>query len=186
MLRFSLAGLFAIVSISALGCAAVVNPTDLWRQVTVTLIVAALLAATVAVFFAADRLRGFTGGFAIAGWLYFALAFVAALGLRDDLLTDRAVAQLVAAIHSKTMAAQGMTFTSDGQLLVGGTGMGQASYEILVWDALTGQRVSNPAGRGANFRDIGHALWTFIVGCLGGALACLLKGKRQGPSNRVD
>lgn len=31
----------------------------------------------------------FTLGFAVSGWVYLVLVFVSALGLRDDLLTDR-------------------------------------------------------------------------------------------------
>ena len=56
----------------AVGCAALINANETWRQSMVTLTVAALMIATVAG--AVDRSRSFAIGFAVAGWIYFTAA----------------------------------------------------------------------------------------------------------------
>ena len=101
MFRFSLATLLLLVLIAGIGCAALVNANDLWRQTMITATVTALVVATLAAVICRARSRGFALGFALTGWIYLLLVFVSALGLRDDLLTDKAVIWLFATIHGE-------------------------------------------------------------------------------------
>ena len=101
MIRFSLATLLLAVLFAAIGCAALVNANDLWRQTIVTATVAALVVATLAAVVRQGRSRVFALGFALTGWIYLVLVFVSAFGLRDDLLTDKAVTWLFATIHGE-------------------------------------------------------------------------------------
>jgi len=90
----------------------------------------------------------------MTGWVYLAIAFVSAFGLRDDLLTDKAIEWLGETIHSKNEVV--------------GAGQVFADFD------------SNGTGRIVdNFADIGHSLWVVIVACLGGMAAKLLATRRS-------
>ncbi len=78
-MKFSLASLLFLVLIAALGCAALVNANDTWRQSMVTLVLSVLLIATLAA--TVNRSRAFALGFAVAGWIYLLLVFVPVIGL---------------------------------------------------------------------------------------------------------
>ena len=67
-MKFSLATLLLWILLAALGCAALVNSNDTWRQAMVTLALSVLLIATLAA--AVNRSRVFALGFAVAGWIY--------------------------------------------------------------------------------------------------------------------
>jgi hypothetical protein len=180
--KFSLATLLVLVLLAAIGCAALTSPNDLWRQAIVTATISALLIATLAA--AADRSRRSATGFALAGWIYFGLAFAPALGLRHNLLSDRAVTWLCAAIHDEEVPQQDYpqraVFSPDGRRLVTSD---SRNYGTRIWDVTTGTaRLTVSAAAGQfdfiDFTDIGHGLWTLIVACLGGVLATLL-GRRN-------
>ncbi len=187
MMRFSLATLLLAVLLAAIGCAAVVNANDLWRQTIITATVAALVIATLAAVIWQSQSRVFALGFALTGWIYLVLVFVSAFGLRDDLLTDKVVTWLFATIHgeqtSQQQSVQSVAFSPDGTRLATG------SYDATIrfWDVSTGQAVSANAGGqkvdAKNFADIGHSLWVIIVGSLGGVVAGILaRLKRQDES----
>ena len=165
MLRFSLASLLAVVFVAAVGSAALANATDLWRQITLTSTVVCLLLVTLAAVFSAGRTRLFAGGSALTGWLYLMLAFVSAFGLRDDLLTDKMIQWLGETIHGDVGvvgAGQAMAdFDNDGTLdLFVSMGNGTFAQQTTPFPNLT---------------SIGHALWTIIVGWLGGVVALWLR-----------
>ena len=105
MFRFSLAALLAIVTMAAVGCAALVEATDVWRQATLTLTVLILLTAALVALVGRGQ-RGAAVGFALFGWSYLVLAFVSGLGLRDDLLTDKSITWLFEAIHQDVVASR--------------------------------------------------------------------------------
>jgi Mn2+/Fe2+ NRAMP family transporter len=67
MLRYSLLGLFLGVSLTAVFCAALAQPTDLWVRTALTLTVGILLAAMVAAIFGRGTSRPFAGGMAVVG-----------------------------------------------------------------------------------------------------------------------
>ena len=165
MLKFSLASLLAVVFCAAVGSAALANATDLWRQITVTLVVVCLLLATLVAVFSRAQARLFAGGFALTGWLYMMLAFVSAFGLRDDLLTDKAIHWLGETIHKENQVAGASQayadFDNDGMLDLF-VSMGNGTF--------TQATKSLP-----NLTSIGHALWTVVVGWLGGVVALWLR-----------
>ena len=164
MLKFSLASLLAVVFCAAVGSAALANATDLWRQITVTLAVVCLLLATLVAVFSRAQARLFAGGFAMTGWLYLMLAFVSLFGLQDDLLTDKAIQWLGETIHADDgVAGSGQSFAGSNRLnLLFGLQNGVFNQRTTPYPNLT---------------TIGHALWTLIVGWLGGVVALWLRRK---------
>ena len=181
MFRFSVATLFLLILIAGIGSAALVNANDLWRQVIITLTVVVLVVATLAAGVRQGRSRAFSLGFAVSGWIYLLLVFVSAFGLRDDLLTDKTVRLIFAAIHEEDLPQkqliQGITFTSDAQYLV----TAGEDKAVRIWNATTGRAVNKGTVK-VNFKDfadIGHSFWVIIVACLGGVVACLMAAKQR-------
>ncbi len=177
-MKFSLASLLFLVLIAALGCAALVNANDTWRQSMVTLVLSVLLIATLAT--AVNRSRAFALGFTVAGWIYLLLVFVPALGLRDDLLTDEGVRWLYAAIHDEEATEHNyirsiMGFSPDGSRIVTGR-----RNNTVIWNVATGAEADTVNFH--NFADIGHGLWGLLVACLGGAVAGFLARKNTDES----
>jgi hypothetical protein len=88
MVRFSIAGLLGFVIAFALGLAALIAGTDLWRGVVCTLTLAVLVSSVLGII-----LRGWRGGgslgFALFGCSYFLLSLMT-VGMNDHLreLTD--------------------------------------------------------------------------------------------------
>ncbi len=165
MLRFSLSSLLAVVCFAAVGSAALADATDLWRQIIVTLTIVCLLFASLAAVFSRGRPRVFASGFALTGWVYLAIAFVSVFGLRDDLLTDKAIHWLGETIHKENQVAGASQayadFDNDGMLDLF-VSMGNGTF--------TQATKSLP-----NLTSIGHALWTVVVGWLGGVVALWLR-----------
>jgi hypothetical protein len=182
MFRFTLAALFLFVLLTAFGCAALVHANDVWRQTAITLAVAVLLAAALAAIVWEGEKKLSALGFAVFGWGYLILAFVSALGLRDDLLTDRAVASLYRAAypaeaqHHDAIWAE-VSLTNDRTV-------SQGSTLIQLFDATTGQVVPafTPV-RYEDFSDIGHALWALLLACVGAMLA---RGLAAAPPRRRE
>ena len=175
MLRFSVASLLLFVFFAAVGSAALANPTDLWRQITVTLTVATLLFAALAAAYSRGASRTFAGGLALAGWLYFILAFVGAFGLRDNLLTDTAVEWIAVTIHGD-QAGIGSGPSSSWLDLA------NDEFEQFVWFTQGNGRFAmrQPGTPIANLIVIGHALWAIVVGCLGGMVAAWFGSRKRG------
>ncbi len=172
-MKFSLATLLFLVLLAAVGCAALINANETWRQSMVTLAVSAVLIATLGA--AVNRSRAFALGFAVAGWIYFVLVFVPACGLRGDLLTDQAVRWLFTTIHDEKVPDQGVfknpLFSSGYVRRI--ESLPDGSTWIPNFNAVNVKNATAP------FTDIGHALWTLIVACLGGAVASLMARGKQ-------
>lgn len=159
MLQFSLRTLLLSAILIAIGCAALVHPTEVWRQVIVTITVLALMLSTLVVIFRQGTVRIAAVGCAVMGWLYFLLAFTPVFAIRDHLLTTRSLdtlGMLTSAVSGS--ANRYPTFTSDRRQLV----TGSSDSNIRLWN-LTGNK--------RNFHDIGHALWTLIFGVIGSVVA---------------
>ena len=95
--RFSLRSIAAAVLCCAVGLAALRESTGYWASAMVTLMILALLGATVAAIVASDR----TGwiGFAIFGWGYAILGFGPLGDTRAYLLTSVAIAEAFPRVH---------------------------------------------------------------------------------------
>ena len=68
--RFSMLGLFGVVAVAALACAALTNPTPLWACIVETGVVATLTYAVVAAVFRREARRAFWIGLSMVGWGY--------------------------------------------------------------------------------------------------------------------
>lgn len=68
--RFSLLGLFGVVGIVAIACAALTNPTPLWACVVETGVLATLTYGVLAAVFRREARRAFWIGLSIVGWGY--------------------------------------------------------------------------------------------------------------------
>ncbi len=71
----SIAGMMAVVSLVAVGLAALRSPTILWASLTFTLLVALLATATLGAIAGRGRSRATWAGVAAFGWAYFATTF---------------------------------------------------------------------------------------------------------------
>jgi hypothetical protein len=193
MFRFSLAALLLFVLFAAVGCAALVNGGELWRQAMVTATVVLLLTATLAAVVWQGERRTAAAGFAVFGWAYLVLTFVSALQLRSDLLTDKAVASLYPMMHGTNQTAgewrdMVVAFSPQGEMIANVDGT------VRLWDGVSGQSlragqvltsVSTSTPSYEDFADIGHALWAVLAACLGAAiargLAAMPARQRQAP-----
>jgi hypothetical protein len=158
MFQFPLRALLLCVVAVAIGCAALVHPTDLWGRVVVTVTVVILIASALAAIFGQGSLRVSAGGFAVAGWLHFLLTFSPWLDIREHLLTSQVLEILEKSIHGETGRTPAtISFSPDGKRLVTG------SYDstIRLWQLDT---------HNGDFYNIGHALWTLIFGVFGDTL----------------
>jgi hypothetical protein len=83
MVRISIAGLLGFVVAFALGLAALISGTDLWRGVACTLTLAVLLGSVLGIVLRGWRDGGLLG-FALFGWGYLLMALMAS-GMADHL-----------------------------------------------------------------------------------------------------
>lgn len=155
MLQFPLRALFFSAVVVAVGCAALIHPTEVWRQAMVTMTVLILMVSTLGAIFGHGGFRVSAGGLAIAGWLYFLLAFAPSFNVREHLLTSQVLDAVEKIMPTETEhSLKKSSFLWDGDQLVSGSG----SSTIRLWD------LSN---HNDNFHCIGHALWALIVGVIG-------------------
>jgi hypothetical protein len=213
-MRYSLASLFVAVLFVALGCLALVNASDLVRDITITVTVALLMVATHAAFFAGKRWRDFAGGFAVIGWLYFFVAFSIfffinngaeskALIIRRGLLTGRVVKWVYVGICDARQPAnpyQGWTpAPEDPNILLRPIEEAPAPNDdtkdltrtlpdgkrYREWDVTWGRPpASIDFVDQDTFADVGQCLWTLVLGALGGLFAVVFAAARQAPRLR--
>jgi len=173
MLRFSLATLLLVVLFAAVGCAALVNATELWRQATVTLTVLTLTGATLAAIHLQRDSRVFIGGFALTGWVYLLLSFVSVFGLRDDLLSSQALAWLYATVHPDSRFF--ISSLPHGQVVFTRNEDGTASgLDPTTGLSIVGRPLTLAKVNSKDFTDIGHSLWAIMLACVGGCFAQFL------------
>ena len=175
MWRFSLASLFLLIALVAVGCAALKYANSYWQQGLMTATVAFLMAASVAWAVSTGSTRAFACGAALVGWIYLLLCFVPALGLREKLLTDRALAALSKPATDQSFvqaqnAANLRTLWAVTDLdIMNGSGIVTGS-DIVAGTVASGYAVR--PGRSGAFNDIGHCLWTLLLAFIAGVLAC--------------
>ena len=155
MLQFSLRTLLLVAVVVAIGCAALVQPTEIWRQAVVTMTVLILLISTLAAIFGQGSLRATAGGFAVAGWMYFLLAFSPSLNIREHLLTGNVLETLDKVIHGESKSD--VTFFWTGSQLAP-----SGNSTIRLWPSTS---------RNNDFHNIGHALWALVFGMVGSFVA---------------
>lgn len=178
MLRFSLFTLLAAILVISLGCAALVNASELWAEVVVTATVLGLLVATIRAIYLSERSRAFAGGFAIVGWAYLLLVQGPWLeSVRPRLLTTVAVNRLQPLLDKDTVnndASVGLALAwLARQQNTAATGSWNFPYP------LTALRSSASPSSTSAFEEIGQCLWTILLACLGGFIARWFGGRRQ-------
>jgi hypothetical protein len=162
MLRFSLATLFLVMAVVAVGCAALANPSQAWAEVIVAVVLLLLFAGLVAALIVQGPLRVFVIGFATVGWLYFLLTFADAVNLRDRLITTRPLNVMFTA----QMRSSG-DWPQSGYMDPFGRELAPPLYEPLSDDPFGAASFVAPR----EMQDIGHALWAMLLGCAGGIFA---------------
>jgi hypothetical protein len=175
-LRFSLLGLIGLVTLSSLGCAALVQPGPLWLGVLVTLTACAIAWQTLR----ALQLAGAARASAL-GWLVFAVAYLAvALGpwlgrhVGTQLLSTKllAYAQLnwrqedpasfSPPVQPITIWSHGWTQAVDGTSSTVFTSTGNSWLPLIVPQPAPGVNV---------FQVSGHWLFAWMAGWLGSGIA---------------
>ena len=186
MFRYSLATFLIFVLMVSIGAAALAHPTARWSEIVVTLTVTVLMVASLAAVLWRNRAQAFVIGFALCGWTYFLLVFVAALGLRDELLTDDAVNWLYAAMHEREEEAPTefplVSISDNGRLMFGaGIDSDSGVTGSLVLDDGNFVRMRTPSQRRQtqidhrrHFSHVAHALCALLIACLGGAVGRLV------------
>jgi hypothetical protein len=163
--RFSIRTLIALVTLAAVGCAALANPTDLWASAvfsgTLLILAAALLAAI------ARRSVGAVGFIACgAAYLGLILAPGAETNVVPHLLTSKGLVELEKSWHPPpqptSVPANAPTVIPPGQ------GPFFASFTNDIF-----------ATWGSRFQRIGHCLFALLFAAVGGLLAAWLCARKQ-------
>lgn len=176
MLKYSLAALFLLVAVVALGCTAWLNFSQLWAEVMVGLVWLSISLALVVGLAGRGPSRTFALGFVAVGAAYFLLAFT--IDQRNErLITERAVNWA----YGKQQASKAKTTAADSGLVdekiawVIRNGANNSQGMSVNYDTLKlkGLILSNAIASEAprELQDIGHCLWTLLFGLLGGVLA---------------
>ena len=151
-----------VVLVLALFSAALGNPTDSWRRVTITLTVVVVFIATLLAVVNRSG-RTFPLGFAMAGWLYFLLTFNSTFrDLRPLLLTDPIVERCAAVLHV------------------------DLREPVSPPDPFDASLKDHPWYKMCYFGDIGHCLWTLILATIGGLAAIWLQRPTSNKSRTRD
>jgi hypothetical protein len=168
--RISIAGLLGFVVAFALGLAAMVAGTDLWRGVAITLTLAVLLGSVLGII-----IRGWRGGgsigFALFGWGYFLMS-LAPMGMGDHLreLSDPLARWVFESANAPPLAPPASpppTVIVPGSRLVSQT---MTDYQSAM---------SNYRSRRGNATLIGHWLAVQLFALVGAMLGILLARRRR-------
>ena len=167
-LRYSLRGLFAIVTVAAIGSAALANPTDLWASVvfsgTLGLLVVALLVAV------ARRSAGAIG-FALCGGAY--LGLILAPGAATNIVPNLVTSKVLVEIEPRQRTAVTGTFQPASTPNVSGN---------IVWAyTLAGASQGLQNWQATPFQRIGHSLFALLFAIVGSVVARWLYGGRDEP-----
>jgi hypothetical protein len=187
MMRYSLAALLLAVVAAALGCAALVHPTEGWASSIISLTLAGLALATLLALVRPRPARAFWVGVAVCGWGYVVLLFGPwFVELRPKLLTSRAVVWAHTTLKAESNPAPS-PYAVDG---LSGPSQFTTGYELLLNSGGGGRvitaRLAASVSPPETFFLIGHCLWAWIAAAAGGITAALLAGpasrQSQGPS----
>ena len=182
MSRFTVRGLIVFVGFVALGCAALIKPSEVWVMILLGLTATMLIASPVAALGSSGARRPFWIGFAVVAWSYFLLvrllasySFLSnsqATGISVDyfLPTNRLLVYLADHyVDDPWSTPAGM----------GGGGMGGGFFQVYGSGSIGGTGIFPPGtgpapgafpviGPRASFLLAGHLLWTLLFAYIGG------------------
>jgi hypothetical protein len=150
ILRLSVSSLGVTVALLALGCAALTRSTPIWASVVFTATVVVLALAILRAIYSRGASRAFHLGLAVCGWLYL---MDTAVRKHDGTINNLHPALLTTVVLDRSLShviPDVLTWDPSGQI----DGV-TAEYEV----------------RMQSYYQIGHALWTLLVGLAGGWLA---------------
>jgi hypothetical protein len=183
--RFSLRGLIGFVALVAVGCAALVNASELWLVAVSTVTFSIVTLAIIVGLFGSGSTRAFAGGFAVGLLAYLSLVFYI---LRGEIDTMGHIATSRVLKHLYDVTANEIPLTP-GMVVGGMGGMGGMSGVGGGMGGMSGGMggIGGGMGGGAmaagiktlsiltpdldHFMQIGQQLWALVIGCLGGAFA---------------
>jgi hypothetical protein len=175
--RVSISRLLAVVAFSAVGFAALANPTDLWASCLFSLALATFGLACLGAAFARGPSRaGFTG-MATFGWGYLVLAFSPwfCAEVRPHLVTTWVIDNL-------SPPSLGILKCPDDDTVL--PGAGNLTYPVSgfqPWNSIT--PATAPASAIGARERIGHSIFAFVFAFMGGLAARLLAARR--PDDRI-
>jgi hypothetical protein len=207
--RFSLASLAGVVALAAVSCAALVNASAWIASGFLTAVFLLLALATVR---AAMRPRGFSTGFAIAGWLYVAVALGPFAGpLGQHLATTMALGKLAGLMPQSSRDVQVMalqayaagtptpvftnTITPQSTAVDLGITVSGGAFNYITTPPVTTryQPVYRTVPQVSTeyieaFLRIGQALWTMALAFVGGLVAMALAVRKAAaePANPIS
>ena len=198
MLKYSIRTLGIVVLCMSVYLTALARGSGIWPQITVSLTIAILLVFTLGTIFWRDGWQSFGVGFAVAGWLYFLLVFVNLIGLRQTLITQTAIDWMYQQIHASKVPSGVRTVyetrTVNGKQVVtvhhveapptplttSAPALPTSAPVPAPIPAIAKTYYATPAAPQPgsltwvdpySFANIGHALWTLIVGLTCGFVA---------------
>jgi hypothetical protein len=174
-LRFSIAGLMVLVSVIALGFAALRSGSGLWASALFTLAGCLATAALIGALTLRGPARRSWVGAALACWIYLIAAFApwSSTEVRPYLITTKLLDALYPAISGKVLfkgAYADALLVTVGDLNSYATTTGEAR------DASTG------SSSYTNYQRIGHSLMAILSAFAGGGMARLLVGPPPRPT----
>ena len=191
--RFSLARLLCTISLVAVACAALAQPTPLWATITSSSAVAILFYAVLAAIYRSGAQRALWLGMAVVGWSYFVL-FVT---LGDDWpFASSVLLEWLEDVQSDAWLANAMPSqpalipaSAINPLNSGADG----AFDFEIYTASNPPPANPPPAPGSlvpititpaydreDFFYIGHSLWTLLFGSIGGLVARRLQKSSQG------
>jgi hypothetical protein len=180
MLKYSLGTLFLSIAIVSLGCAAVANFSEFWAEIIVTVTVAGLLIRSLTAIMGSRRVRSFAVGFVVFGWTYFLLTFAESVGIRELLLTHRAVNWLYLQRQNSSDGSVNEGIVISEGIRGGGSRPTYDGTDLsdLFLEHTTPFGNSKPLQAPPELHNIGHAIWTWLLALAGGVLAHILHRTR--------
>jgi hypothetical protein len=191
--QFSIAGLLGVILLVALCAAAFRAGTDAWDSGVLAMVLAALLTSVLLAVHRTDQGRAYWRGFALFGWVYFALCLIPAIESR--LPTTRALATLGSRWSGPVPGGAAMAdFDNDGWVDLYVTNSASLSNVFLnsgngrfvavpqpaanqgslgIWRALLGT-----TGTPENRARIMHSFESVLLAFAGGHLSRLLYARR--------
>lgn len=171
--RFSLTGLFGLVTFAAVNFAAVRYSIELWAASVLLLIIAVLLVGVLGMVYRRSGRRAFWSGLTLFGAAYMLLALAPALDstVGEHLITTKLLRQ----VHERfNPPRRDVTLDEAITLAIASNAFATHGGRVQAWDAATGRPVRTAAAARASWEDVrrgGHALFALVCCVVGGLLA---------------